>query len=80
MSHRQTNTMGRIVAAEEADSRNIEEASLQMGTAASTAKNAETLETPEVLDTQEKQTKIIRKAVPQDTIDGDSLESQHFCL
>ena len=59
MSHRQP-IHGRIVSAEEADARNIEEASLQMGTAASTEKAAETLETPEVLDTR-KQTKIIRK-------------------
>ena len=37
MSHRQP-IHGRIVSAEEADARNIEEASLQMGTAASTEK------------------------------------------
>lgn len=75
MSHRQP-IHGRIVSAEEADARNIEEASLQMGTAASTEKTAETLETPEVLDTQETN-QDNQEAVPQDTIDGDSLESQH---
>ena len=37
---------------------------------------AETLETPEVLDTQETN-QDNQEAVPQDTIDGDSLESQH---
>lgn len=69
MSHRQP-IQGRIVSAEEADVRNIEDTSLQTGTA---APPEEIAEAPDAQETNQDD----QKTVPKDTIDGDSLESQH---
>ncbi|WP_291292879.1 AAA family ATPase [Enterococcus sp.] len=68
MSQRQP-VQGRILSAKEADARNIEESSSQLGTVAATE---ETAETP---DTQESNQED--PAVPKEKIAGDTLESQH---
>jgi MoxR-like ATPase len=68
MSHRQP-VQGRILSAKEADARNIEESSSELGTVAATE---ETAETP---DTQESNQED--PAVPKEKIAGDTLESQH---